>query len=110
MNKLGGIKSMLDKLPFGNTQNTDMEKQNKSMNMFLSLINSMTEKERLMPDLIDISRKKRIAKGAGKDISHINTLLKQMKQMQKMMKKVSKPGGIKNMQRMMQQNQFNGGM
>ncbi len=55
-----------------------------------AMINSMTPVERANPDLIDGSRKKRIAKGAGKDISEVNAFMKQFEQMRGMMKNMNK--------------------
>ena len=66
------------------------------------LIDSMTVKERRFPDLINGSRKKRIADGSGMQIADVNRLLKQHKQMQKMVKKVSRKGGMQRMMRGMQ--------
>jgi signal recognition particle subunit SRP54 len=60
------------------------------------MINSMTPAERGNPDLIDGSRRKRIAKGAGKDITDVNAFMKQFEQMRQMMKMMNKmPGGAK---------------
>jgi len=66
----------------------------------LAMINSMTPAERAKPDIINGSRKKRIAAGSGVQVQDLNRLLKQFKQMQKMMKQVKKKGGA---QRMFQQ-------
>jgi signal recognition particle subunit SRP54 len=55
-----------------------------------AIINSMTPEERANPDLIDGSRKKRIAKGCGKDISEVNAFMKQFDQMREMMKTMNK--------------------
>jgi signal recognition particle subunit SRP54 len=63
----------------------------------IALIQSMTKKERANPDLLAASRKKRIAAGAGLDVSDLNRLLKQHKQMAEMMKKMGKGGGMKQM-------------
>jgi signal recognition particle subunit SRP54 len=59
----------------------------------------MTPQERRKPDVINGSRKKRIATGSGTQIQDVNRLLKQYTQMQKMMKKFSKKGGMKNFMR-----------
>ena len=59
----------------------------------------MTPGERQYPDVINGSRKRRIASGSGTQIQDVNRLLKQHKQMQKMMKKMSKKGGMANMMR-----------
>jgi len=61
------------------------------------LINSMTQKERVFPNLINGSRRKRIAAGAGLQVQDVNKLMKQFKQAQKMMKKMSKGGMAKMM-------------
>ncbi|MEM6307415.1 MAG: signal recognition particle protein, partial [Pseudomonadota bacterium] len=60
----------------------------------IALINSMTKKERAAPQLLQASRKKRIAKGAGLEVSELNKLLKQHRQMSDMMKKMGKRGGL----------------
>jgi signal recognition particle subunit SRP54 len=61
----------------------------------IALIQSMTKKERANPDLLAASRKKRIAAGAGLEVSELNKLLKQHKQMAEMMKKMGKGGMMK---------------
>ncbi|MFY9179444.1 MAG: signal recognition particle protein [Venatoribacter sp.] len=104
MKKMGGLTSMLDKLPgMGNLGN--MAKQTdaaeKNFKQMEAIIRSMTPAERRNPDLINGSRKKRIASGSGNQIQDINRVLKQHAQMQKMMKKVSAPGGMRKMMRAM---------
>ena len=65
-----------------------------------AMINSMTPQERTDPDLIDMKRKQRIAKGAGKDINEVNAFLKQFEQMKQMMKMMNKmPMGRMGMKR-----------
>ena len=109
MNNMGGIASMLDKMPgMGKVSQAAQEKINdKSFLQMEAIINSMTPRERQYPDSINGSRKKRITVGSGTQIQDINRLLKQHKQMQKMMKKLGKKGGMTNMMRgmggMMQQ-------
>jgi signal recognition particle subunit SRP54 len=109
MNNMGGIASMLDKMPgMGKVSQAAQEKINdKSFIQMEAIINSMTPRERQYPDSINGSRKKRITVGSGTQIQDINRLLKQHKQMQKMMKKLGKKGGLTNMMRgmggMMQQ-------
>jgi signal recognition particle subunit SRP54 len=66
------------------------------------IIDSMTVHERRFPDVINGSRKQRIARGAGADVPEVNRLLKQHKQMQKMMKKVTRKGGMQKLMRGMQ--------
>ena len=78
----------------------DVDVDNDSFKHIEALIHSMTPKERSEPKIIDHSRKKRIAKGAGRDIQEINALLKQFEQMSKMMKMVQSGGAGKLMQMM----------
>ena len=104
MDNMGGVSGMLDKLP-GMGQIPQAAKAQVNDGQFKRMgviIDSMTVKERRFPDLINGSRKKRIADGSGTQIADINRLLKQHKQMQKMMKKVSRKGGMQRMMRGMQ--------
>lgn len=101
MKKMGGLSSLMDKLPgIGAVPQAAKEKMigDKSLTRFEAIINSMTPKERHFPDLINGSRKRRIALGSGTSIQDINQLLKQFTQMQKMFKKMSK-GGLSKMMR-----------
>ena len=101
MNNMGGITSMLDKMP-GMGQMTQAAEERVNDSMFVqmeAIINSMTPGERRYPDSINGSRKRRIAGGSGTQIQDVNRLLKQHKQMQKMMKKLGKRGGMANMMR-----------
>ncbi|OZG70647.1 signal recognition particle protein [Hahella sp. CCB-MM4] len=101
MKNMGGMTGLLDKLP-GMGQVSQMASQHLNEKMFVhmeALINSMTPHERRYPDVINNSRKRRIASGSGLQIQDVNRLLKQHKQMQKMMKKFSKKGGMMNMMR-----------
>lgn len=101
MNQMGGISSMMSKLPgIGQLpQQAAGQINDKAMARTIAIINSMTPKERRLPKLIAGSRKKRIALGSGTQIQDVNRLLKQYEQMQKMMKKFTKPGGMKQMMR-----------
>ena len=101
MNNMGGIASMMDKLPgMGNMAQMAQEKlEANPFGQMEAIICSMTPGERRYPDSINGSRKKRIAAGSGTQIQDINRLLKQHKQMQKMMKKMTKKGGMANMMR-----------
>ncbi len=101
MANMGGLSSMLDKLPgMGNlppgAQAQLDDGQFKRMGV---IIDSMTPHERRFPDVLNGSRKQRIARGSGTQVTDINRLLKQHKQMQKMMKKVGKKGGMQKMMR-----------
>ena len=96
MANMGGITSMLDKLP-GMSQlpkNVQEQVDDRQFKRMAVIIDSMTPHERRFPDIISGSRKQRIARGSGTDIADINRLLKQHKQMQKMMKKFTKKGGM----------------
>lgn len=101
MKKMGGLDSLLDKLPGG------MKKlpgamagfDDKNTTKMLAIIQSMTPKERRFPDLIKTSRKERVAKGSGTQIQDVNRVLKQFSQMQKMTKKMAKPGKMQQMMR-----------
>ncbi|MBF1304498.1 MAG: signal recognition particle protein [Oribacterium sinus] len=88
LQKLGGIAGILKLLPGMNKamQGIDLEDSEKKMKQVKSMIQSMTFKERANPKLMNPSRKKRIAQGAGVDIAEVNKLVKQFEEMQKMMK------------------------
>jgi len=101
MGKMGGIGSLMDKLPgMGKIPEAVKNQANdKELNKMEAMINSMTPKERRRPELIKGSRKKRIAAGSGTQIQDVNRLLKQFSQMQKMMKKMGQKGGMAKMMR-----------
>lgn len=101
MKNMGGIGSLLDKLPGVGALPAEVKAKanDKSMDKILAVINSMTLKERRRPILIQGGRKRRIALGSGTTIQDVNRALKQFEQMQKMMKKVSKKGGMAKMMR-----------
>ena len=104
MANMGGLTSMLDKLP-GMNQLPPAAQAQLDDGMFKKMgviIDSMTPHERRFPDVITGSRKQRIAKGSGTDVPDVNRLLKQHKQMQKMMKKMGKKGGMQKMMRGLQ--------
>ncbi len=104
MANMGGITSMLDKMP-GMNQLPPAAQARVDDGQFTQMaviIDSMTLKERRFPDVINGSRKQRIAKGSGTHVPEVNRLLKQHKQMQKMMKKVTKKGGMHKMMRALQ--------
>jgi signal recognition particle subunit SRP54 len=96
---MGGVASLLDKLPAQLASQVDPAKlqDDKQLKRIEGIINSMTREERAKPELIKASRKRRIAAGAGVPVQAVNQLLKQFEQMQKMMKMMK--GG--NLQRMM---------
>ena len=108
IDQLGGLGSLIDKMPgMGKyTEHVKSQMDDGYVRRQLAMINSMTPKERARPDIINGSRKKRIAAGSGVQVQDVNRLLKQFKQMQKMMKQVKKKGGA---QRMYQQLMGGGG-
>jgi signal recognition particle subunit SRP54 len=99
MRNMGGMMSMLDKLPgvSGLPENVKGQLDDKLTVKMEAIINSMTKGERRNPDVIKGSRKRRIAMGSGVEIQDVNRLLKQFDQMQKMMKKVAGKGGLRKM-------------
>ncbi len=102
MKNMGGIAGLMDKLPgMGGKLPLGVSEQvnNSQLNRLEAIINSMTRQERRFPDLINGSRKKRIAAGSGNQIQDVNRLLKQHKQMQKMMKTLGKKGGVASLMR-----------
>ncbi|MBN0986366.1 signal recognition particle protein [Amphritea pacifica] len=104
MNNMGGMASLMDKLPGMGQMGAAMQGANlsnaeKGFKQFESIINSMTPHERKRPEVISGSRKKRIAMGSGTQIQDVNRLLKQHKQMAKMMKKFSSKAGMAKMMR-----------
>ena len=101
MRKMGGISSMMDKLPAqlaSAAQGADMNRAERDVRRMEGIINSMTRQERTHPDLIKAKRKQRIAKGAGVQVQEVNRMLKQFEQMQGMMKQLKK-GGMQKMMR-----------
>jgi len=99
MQQMGGMSAMMDKIPgMSNVpQAVKSQVNDKDLSRQVALINSMTNKERVFPALINGSRRKRIASGAGLQVQDVNKLLNQFKQAQKMMKKMSKGGMAKMM-------------
>ncbi len=87
--KMGGIGDMLGMIPGMSGQLKDVDVDSADFSSTEAIIYSMTKAERSHPDIINPSRKKRIAKGAGVDISEVNKLVKQYEQSKKMMKQFS---------------------
>ncbi|MBR5489623.1 MAG: signal recognition particle protein [Firmicutes bacterium] len=101
MKKMGGLGSIMNMMPgmgamgMGKMKGLDEEQTaeaEKKMARMEAMIYSMTPAERRDPDLLNPSRKHRIAKGAGVDISEVNRMVKQFKEMKKLMKQFGKPG------------------
>ncbi len=95
MRKMGGLADILKMLPgvSGQLQGVDMDQGEKQMAVTEAMIYSMTPEERANPDILNPSRKNRIAKGSGVDISEVNRIIKQFNQTKKMMKQM--PGMMK---------------
>ena len=105
MNKMGGIGSILNMLPGVGSKMKDIESMidESAMDRTKAIILSMTPQERTNPGILNVSRKNRIARGAGVEIAEVNRLVKQFEQSKKMMKqmpgmmggKMGKRGGFK---------------
>jgi signal recognition particle subunit SRP54 len=96
MRKMGGLSSLIDKLPAQFAQSSQMDE--KQLRRIEGIINSMTPGERSTPDILKASRKRRIAAGAGVPVQEVNRLLNQFEQMQEIMKRMHK-GGLAKMMR-----------
>ena len=92
MKKLGSLESIVGMLPGGSDmlKGADMAKQEKEFSHMEAMICSMTPKERQTPQILNASRRIRIAKGSGVTVSELNTMLNKFSQMQQMMKKMGK--------------------
>lgn len=92
--KMGNLKDLLGMIPGIGKAMKDIDISDDAFKGIEAMINSMTPYERNNPDAIDGSRKKRIAKGSGKDISEVNAFMKQFEQMRKMMGQMGKMKGM----------------
>jgi len=88
--KMGNLKDLMGMIPGVGKQIKDVDINDDAFKGIEALINSMTLEERRNPDLINPSRKNRIAKGSGKDLAELNQFLKQFEQMKSMMKMMNK--------------------
>ena len=86
--KMGGVASIMSMMPGMPQLKGDMDIDDSAMNRVEAIILSMTKEERANPSVLNLSRKQRIAKGAGVDISEVNRIVKQFDQMRKMMKQL----------------------
>ncbi len=93
--KMGSLKDLMGMIPGVGKAIKDIDIDDDSLKPIEAIIKSMTLKERENPDVIDGSRRQRIAKGSGTSIQEVNQLLKQFTQMRKMMKTMNKMGGAK---------------
>ena len=95
MKKMGPLKGVLKMLPGMNSDVLDKAKiDDKQFVKVEAIINSMTIAERRQPDLINGSRRKRIARGSGTTVSQVNKLLKQYRDMKRMMRQINSSGGL----------------
>ncbi|UJP05300.1 MAG: signal recognition particle protein [Nitrosomonas sp.] len=98
MRNMGGMSALMDKLPAQFSQAAQNVKvDDKILNRTEGIINSMTKQERVKPEILKASRKRRIAAGAGVTVQEVNRLLAQFEQAQKMMKLMNKGGMAKMM-------------
>jgi len=94
--KMGSLKDLMSMIPGVGKALKDVDISDDAFKGVEAIIRSMTPEERANPDLIDISRKKRISKGCGKDIAEVNQFMKQFEQMRDMMKMMQKmPAGAR---------------
>jgi signal recognition particle subunit SRP54 len=106
MKKMGGLGSLMDKLPSqltaraGQIGQGDLDRAERDVRRMEGIIHSMTPEERRKPELLKASRKRRIASGAGVQVQEVNRLLNQFEQMRGMMKKMQGGGLAKLMRRM----------
>ncbi|MGN1129723.1 MAG: signal recognition particle protein [Ruminococcus sp.] len=98
--KMGPIKGILSKLPGMGKQLQDVDIDDRAIDWTEAIILSMTAEERAKPDLINPSRKRRIAAGSGRSVEEVNRLLKQLKEMQKLMRQFNGKGKKKRGMRM----------
>lgn len=97
--KMGSLKSVLSMLPGMDKQLRDVDIDDRQMLRVEAIIKSMTKKEKAKPDIINSSRKKRIAAGSGVKVEDVNRLLRQYDQMRKMFRQINSKGGKRRMLR-----------
>ena len=90
--KMGPMKKVLGMMPGMGQAAKDLDIDDSQLNRLEALFTSMTRKERLEPEILDMSRRRRVARGAGQDIGAVNELLKRFKDMRRMMKQLNKMG------------------
>jgi signal recognition particle subunit SRP54 len=99
--KMGNMKDLMGMIPGVGKMMKDVEVSDDAFKGIEAIINSMTPKEKENPDLINPSRRNRIAKGSGTDLQEVNRLMKQFEDMRKVMKQMSNPAAMANMMRRM---------
>ena len=98
INKMGGIAKLIDMIPgisAADKKQIDFEKGKKDLDKMKAIIQSMTNEERENPNILNASRRKRIAAGSGQTVQSINQLIKQFDQMKAMMKQFNNPKALK---------------
>ena len=90
--KMGNLKQLLSMMPGVGNQIKDMDIDDKQMQRVEAIITSMTAKERAKPEILNASRRKRIAAGCGQKVEDVNRLMRQYEQMKKMFKQMSGKG------------------
>ena len=106
--KMGSLKNILSMLPGMDKQLRNVDVDDRQMLRIEAIIQSMTAKERAKPDILNASRRRRIAAGCGQTVEDVNRLIKQYEQMKKMFKQMNAKGGKRKMLKgMMNPNQFN---
>lgn len=89
--RLGPMKKVLGMMP-GMSQLGDMDIDDRQLNRLEALFTSMTPRERIQPDILDMSRRRRVARGSGQEVGAVNELLKRFKEMKLVMRQMSKLG------------------
>ena len=97
--KMGSLKSIISMIPGMEKQIRDVDIDDRQMLRIEAIITSMTKKERAKPDILNASRRKRIAAGAGVKVEDVNRLIKQYEQMKKMFKQINSKGSKRKMMR-----------
>ncbi|HQH50596.1 MAG TPA: signal recognition particle protein [Candidatus Cloacimonadota bacterium] len=104
--KMGSLESIIRMIPgLGHKLPADMKIDDNALKHVEAIIQSMTDKEREKPEILNGSRRLRIAKGCGRTVTEVNRLLRQFDDMKKMMKKFSTPQGMKDLERLMNKTQ-----
>jgi len=104
--KMGSLESIIRMIPgMGHKLPADLKIDDNALKHVEAIIQSMTDKERERPDILNGSRRLRIAKGCGRTVTEVNRLLRQFEDMKKMMKKFSSPQGMKDLEQMMKRTQ-----
>ncbi len=99
--KMGDIKSLMNMIPGMSKMTKDLDIDDKAFAKVESIIQSMTPEERGNPEILNMSRKKRIATGCGRNLHEINMFIRQFDQMRKMMHAMSRGKGMQGMMRNM---------